>query len=90
MALVANKTDIYEYEEVEENDGKELAKELGAIFQETSAKDATGVEDLFTKIGKKFINPNATEGGNTTADSKANSDPKGQTLTRDIDKTRSW
>ena len=83
MALVANKNDIYEHEEVEENDGKELAKELGAIFQETSAKDATGVEDLFTKIGKKFINPNATEGGNTTAASKANSNPKGQKLTSD-------
>ena len=47
MALAGNKNDMYEHEEVEENEGKELAKELGAIFQKTSAKESTGVEDLF-------------------------------------------
>ena len=55
MALAGNKNDMYEHEEVEENEGKDLAKELGAIFQKTSAKESTGVEDLFVKIGKKFI-----------------------------------
>ena len=48
---------MYEHEEVEETEGAELGKELGAIFQKTSAKEATGVDDLFIKIGKKFINP---------------------------------
>ena len=72
MALAGNKNDMYEQEEVEENEGKELAKQLGAIFQKTSAKESTGVEDLFTKIGKKFLNPNSVEGG----DNK----PKGQKL----------
>ena len=57
LALAGNKNDMYEHEEVEENEGKNLAKELGAIFQKTSAKEATGVEDLFIKIGKKFLNP---------------------------------
>ena len=60
------------------------------MMEQSQQKSQELVEDLFTKIGKKFINPNATESGNTTADSKANSDPKGQTLTRDIDKTRRW
>ena len=32
-----------------------LAKELGAIFQKTSAKESTGVEELFEKLGKKII-----------------------------------
>ena len=49
---------MYEHEEITEEQGKQLAKELGAIFQKTSAKESTGVEDLFVKIGKKFINPN--------------------------------
>ena len=65
MALAGNKNDMYEHEEVEENEGKDLAKELGAIFQKTSAKESTGVEDLFVKIGKKFINPNLPESSNT-------------------------
>ena len=45
LALAANKNDLYDKEEVEENEGISLAKELGAIFQRTSAKEATGVEE---------------------------------------------
>ena len=52
---------MYEQEEVEENEGKDLAKQLGAIFQKTSAKESTGVEDLFVKIGKRFLNPKGDE-----------------------------
>ena len=48
---------MYENEEVEEKEAQQLANELGAIFQKTSAKEATGVEDLFLKIGNKFVNP---------------------------------
>ena len=71
---------MYEHEEVEEKEGKELAKELGAIFQKTSAKESTGVDDLFVKIGKKFLNPNSTESTNT---GKADAAPRGQKLTGD-------
>ncbi len=53
---------MYEKEEVEEKEGKELAKELGAIFQKTSAKESTGIEDLFIKIGLKFIAPSNNSG----------------------------
>ena len=77
MALAGNKNDMYEHEEIEENEGKELAKELGAIFQKTSAKESTGVEDLFIKIGKKFINPNSSETGKNT---KVDNQQKGQKL----------
>ena len=52
---------MYEHEEVEEHEGKDLAKELGAIFQKTSAKEATGVEDLFVRIGKRFLDPNSND-----------------------------
>ena len=55
MGIAANKEDLYENEEVDDNEGKMLAKELGAIFQKTSAKESTGVEDLFIKLGKKII-----------------------------------
>ena len=55
LALAGNKNDMYEQEEVEENEGKEYAKEINAIFQKTSAKESTGIEDLFIKIGKKIL-----------------------------------
>ena len=61
MAIAGNKNDMYEYEEVEENEGKSLANELGAVFQRTSAKQSMGVEELFIKIGKKFVNQNKSD-----------------------------
>jgi hypothetical protein len=56
--VAANKSDMYEYEEVPEKEGIEFAKKHNAIFQSTTAKDANGSIDLlFTNIGKKFLNP---------------------------------
>ena len=56
MFLVANKKDMCTQEEVSESDGIDLAKEIGAIFQRVSAKESTGIDDLFSKIGETFLN----------------------------------
>ena len=61
LAIAANKSDLYENEEVNEDEVKQKANELNAIFQRTSAKNATGIDELFVRIGKKFIDPK--EGG---------------------------
>ena len=53
---------MYENEEVDENEAKQLAEDLNAIFQKTSAKSSNGIEDLFIKIGKKFLNPKSDSG----------------------------
>ena len=59
MAVAGNKSDMYEYEEVEEKEGMAFAKKHNAIFQITSAKESNGSIDLlFKNIGKKFLNPN--------------------------------
>jgi hypothetical protein len=59
LAVAANKSDMYEYEEVEEKEGMAFAKQYNAIFQTTTAKDSNGSIDLlFKNIGKKFLNPN--------------------------------
>jgi len=45
VALAANKSDLYEYEDiVPEQLGKNFAKEINALFIETSAKSATGID----------------------------------------------
>ena len=59
--IAGNKDDLYGDEEVEENEAKDLADSLKAIFQKTSAKSANGIEDLFVKIGKRFLNPKGDE-----------------------------
>ena len=57
IAICANKSDDYLEQEVPTQEGKNLAKELNAIFMCTSAKEGTGIEDLFNLIATKFIEP---------------------------------
>lgn len=57
-AVVGNKSDDYENEKVSDEEGMDLAKKINAVFQRTSAKHASGIDELFKKIGKHFLNPN--------------------------------
>ena len=57
IAIAGNKDDMYETEEVDDIEAKNFADSINAIFQKTSAKSANGIEDLFVKIGQKFMNP---------------------------------
>ena len=66
MAIVGNKSDNYENEKVQDADAKNLAKALNAIFQRTSAKQGSGIDELFRIIGKHFLNPEITITSNLT------------------------
>ena len=57
IALVANKSDDYYEQQVSTQEGKDLAKEINAIFQCTSAKLGSGIDELFKLIAEKFIDP---------------------------------
>ena len=57
LVVVANKSDDYLEQMVSMQEGKDLARELNAIFQSTSAKLGSGVNELFTLIAEKFIDP---------------------------------
>ena len=56
FAVVGNKYDLYETTQVND-EGKEFAKSINGIFQYTSAKNASGIDELFQNIGKKYFNP---------------------------------
>ena len=43
---------------VDENEVQQLAKDLDAIFQTTSAKSSDGIDDLFNKITTKILDSN--------------------------------
>ena len=58
MALVANKSDLITRQEVPEEDGRQFASDIGAIFQITSAMKGVGIKELFYKISEKIINGN--------------------------------
>ncbi len=55
LAVVANKSDLYEYREVNDNEGEEYAKKIGAIFQPTSVSKNWGISTLFDKIGRAIF-----------------------------------
>ena len=58
LAVVRNKIDLYKDQKVSNNDGKEFAEKIGAIFQTTSAQSDSGISTLFDNIGKTYLIPN--------------------------------
>ena len=60
LGVAGNKSDLYEKEEVPEQEAREYAKSIGAIFCLTSAQNNSGIEELFEEMGKKFLDPNST------------------------------
>ena len=53
-------------QEVTDDEGKALAKEINAIYKRTSAKLNSSIDELFNDIGKKFLNPNSEITSNLT------------------------
>lgn len=57
FAIAANKSDLFENEAIKESEGRNFAKEIGAVFKCTSAKGSTGIEEIFKNIGVRLIDP---------------------------------
>ena len=57
LAVVGNKVDLYKDQKVSNNDGKEFAEKIGAIFQTTSASSNSGITQLFENVGKTHLVP---------------------------------
>ena len=58
IAIAASKSDLNDDREVQDEEGEKFAKEIGSFFIATSAKNDTGIIELFDKIGKKLLDPN--------------------------------
>ena len=57
LAVVGNKTDLFENEQVNEEEARNWAKEIGAIFGLVSAKTGVGINALFENVLKKYLSP---------------------------------
>ena len=55
FGLAGNKKDLFQEEEVEEEDGENKAKEIGAIFKLTSAKTGLGINDFMQSLLEEYI-----------------------------------
>lgn len=53
IAIVGNKEDLAESEEVDMIEAKQFAESIGAVYRKTSAKTSFGVDQLFMDIAAK-------------------------------------
>jgi len=54
FGLAGNKKDLFQQEEVGDEEGEDKAKEIGAIFKLTSAKTKIGIEDFVKKLAEEY------------------------------------
>jgi GTPase SAR1 family protein len=55
IALAGNKLDLAQLRDIETIEAQQYASEIGAIFGETSAKDSSGIRNIFEQIGNTFL-----------------------------------
>ena len=70
--MAANKSDLFDKEQVPEADARSFASEIGAVFKLTSACTATGIEELFKRIGCKYLEPDYREEDGTSKTGSSN------------------
>ena len=58
LAIAGNKCDLFQEEQVNEEEGRNFAKSIGAVFQLTSCKESIGIDELFKECGKKYLEIN--------------------------------
>jgi len=86
LGIVGNKSDLYEQEEVPENEARQFAQSIGAIFALTSAKMNTGVDALFEDAGNKYLDPSFQQ--KVMQEQEANKEEKGQKITLNQDEVK--
>ena len=67
FAVVGNKCDLFNEEEVDEEEAKKFAKSIGAIFKLTSCKESIGIDELFSECGKRYLEVNKLIGNEVKA-----------------------
>jgi len=75
LVVVGNKTDLIEQEQVSIEVGSAFAKEHGAMFKLTSAKEGRGIQDLFEKIAEEIEKKNSGSPTNKPGGSKLGTGP---------------
>ena len=60
IGIAGNKSDRYDDEEVPEQEAREFAESIGAVFSLTSAQNNSGIDELFKDMGKKYLCPNSS------------------------------
>ena len=57
IGIAGNKSDLFSKEAVKEEEVKEFARSINAVFKLTSASVGTGVDQLFQSLGEVYLSP---------------------------------
>ena len=55
FGVAGNKNDLFEEEDVDENEAKEYSDSIKACFKLTSAKNNQSIDDIFQMLGENFV-----------------------------------
>ena len=58
LAIVGNKSDMFENEVVSEEEGRKFAEDTNAVFMLVSAKTGDNIVNLFKILANKYLDPN--------------------------------
>jgi small GTP-binding protein len=64
FGLAANKSDLYEKQEIKKKEGSDFADKHNLLFFETSAKDYDSIENVFMDLTKKYLTENNNNNNN--------------------------
>ena len=70
IGIAGNKSDLYDEEAVSEQEARDFAKSIGAVFSLTSAQNNSGIEDFFRNLARRYL------GIDTTTDVTGGNKPK--------------
>jgi small GTP-binding protein len=70
LGIAGNKSDLYDEEAVSEQEARDFAKSIGAVFSLTSAQNNSGIEDFFRNLARRYL------GIDTTTDATGGNKPK--------------
>jgi len=70
LGIAANKCDLYDNEQVSEDEARNFANEIGAVFKLTSASTNQGIEELFKGVGCRVLDPNYSENSDSNENKK--------------------
>ena len=89
MGIVGNKSDLYEKEQIKEDEGQKLADEHGYEFTLTSAKIPKLFSDFLVKMVKLYLNKNKnTPGGDGNNNCDKNNNKKQKLKKNNKDKKK--
>ena len=58
FGIIGNKIDLNKYKKVDDDEVKKFSEKIGADYVLGSAKNGDGINEIFEKLGKKFVEEN--------------------------------